>query len=100
MGKVYNGDEDEHRASFEANKAIIEEQNAKGEDLKFGYNQFTDMNQEQYRQAAGLGYIAPESYMGAHLGEHVHDGSELVASVNWVTQGAVTPVKDQGQCGS
>ena len=22
------------------------------------------------------------------------------ASVNWVTAGAVTPVKDQGQCGS
>merc|ERR1712227_87664 len=38
--------------------------------------------------------------MGAHLGEHMHDGSELAADVNRVTQGAVTPVKDQGQCGS
>lgn len=38
--------------------------------------------------------------MGAHLGEHKHNGEQLAASVNWVTAGAVTPVKDQGQCGS
>merc|ERR1719364_202594 len=35
-----------------------------------------------------------------HLGVHEHNGEELAASVNWVTAGAVTPVKDQGQCGS
>merc|ERR1719472_61815 len=58
------------------------------------------MTQDEYRVAAGLGYKAPEEMGLAHLGEHVHDGTELAASVNWVTAGAVTPVKDQGQCGS
>jgi C1A family cysteine protease len=67
-----------------------------------GENQFTDLTQEQYRVTAGLGYKAPADMMGAlpYLGEHVHDGSEVASTVNWVTDGAVNPIKDQGQCGS
>jgi len=103
FGKVYNGEEDDaKRAQFHSNLQIIEEQNAKGESLKFGINQFSDLNQEEYRAAAGLGYIAPEKHMlgTPYLGEHVHQGEALADSINWVTSGAVTPVKDQGRCGS
>merc|ERR1712000_470763 len=32
------------------------------------------------------------------MGEY--NGEELATTVNWVTKGAVTAVKDQGQCGS
>merc|ERR1712048_410540 len=102
-GKVYNGDEDSaHRAAFEANMAAIEAQNAKGEDLKYGWNQFTDLTPEQYKAAAGLGY-QPSTKKWAdmpHLGIHEYQGEELALTVDWTTKGAVTPVKDQGQCGS
>merc|ERR1712070_1545 len=77
------------------------EHNAQNLGFTLGENQFSDLTQEQYRVAAGLGYKAPETMNGLpHLGVHEHNGEELAASVNWVTAGAVTPIKDQGQCGS
>jgi len=100
-GKVYNGNEDEHKATYDANMQAVEEHNAQGLSFQLGENQFSDLSQEQYRVAAGLGYKAPESMTGLpHLGVHEYNGEELAASVDWTTKGAVTPIKDQGQCGS
>merc|ERR1712166_1192253 len=33
-------------------------------------------------------------------GAHVHSGKPAVSEIDWSTKSAVTPVKDQGQCGS
>jgi len=102
-GKTYNGqEEDARRATFETNSRHIAEHNAKGENLRLGYNQFTDLTQEEYRAAAGLGYKPSAQRMGGlpNLGLHTYNGEVLADTVDWTTQGAVTAVKDQGQCGS
>jgi cathepsin L len=97
-GKVYNGpEEEEHRQTYEANMQwAADNSNA---DVTFGENQFADLTQNQYRTAAGLGYKANKGNL-PHLGVHEYNGEELAESVDWTTKGAVTPVKDQGQCGS
>merc|ERR1711877_79896 len=35
-----------------------------------------------------------------NLGTDKYSGKALASSVDWTTQGAVTPIKNQGQCGS
>jgi len=102
-GKVYNGPdhEAEHMQVYESNMKYVAEVNAQNLPYKLGENQFSDLTQEQYRVAAGLGWRpAPEEGTMPHLSMHVHNGEALADSVDWRTQGAVTPIKDQGQCGS
>lgn len=101
-GKAYNGDEDDaRRATYELNRRVVQEQNSKDESLKFGENQFTDMTHEQFVAAAGLGYKpSKELWSSVYLGDHKDEGEVSAPWINWATAGAVTPVKDQGSCGS
>jgi len=59
-----------------------------------GLNQFSDWTDAEYKRLLG--------YKGKTVaGEaEVLDTSNLADGVNWVTKGAVTAVKNQGQCGS
>ena len=106
FGKVYNGDE---FAKCETiyNTAIseIEAHNVKfaaGEETYTqDMNQFTDSTLEEFQALPIRGFTPSSVFSGlAHLDAHVSQGEQLADTVNWVTAGAVTPVKDQGQCGS
>jgi C1A family cysteine protease len=98
-GLSFNGDEE---SSFEQtyNTNMEWARTHSTDEVQFGATQFAHLNQEQYVAAAGLGYKANRNAGLAHLGVHEYQGEELAASVDWSTKGAVTPVKDQGQCGS
>merc|ERR1712032_826689 len=64
-----------------------------------GVNQFTDLTLEEF-QALPIRGLATGKYSDLpKVGVHEIPAGEVAADV-WVTKGAVTPVKDQGQCGS
>jgi len=98
--KVYNGVDHEAtaKATYEQNMKWAAENS--NDEVQFGENQFTDLSQDEYKVTAGLGYNPSALRSLPHMGVHEYQGEELAASIDWTTQGAVTPVKDQGQCGS
>jgi len=100
--KNYNGiDEDQHRFGiFKENLDFILQTNDKNLTYKLGVNQFTDLTGDEV--AASYTGLKPKAMWGdvPHLGTMQYSGKALAGSVDWTTQGAVTPVKNQGQCGS
>jgi C1A family cysteine protease len=65
------------------------------EGYTMGINQFADWTKAEYKSL--LGY-KPERKQPNNI--TVFDTSNLAGSVDWTTQNAVTPVKNQQQCGS
>jgi C1A family cysteine protease len=101
-GKQYNGidEEGERAAIFSKNYEYIVNTNAQNLTYKVGVNQFSDLTADEV--AAQYTGLKPKNMWAdlPHLGTMTYSGKVLADSVDWSTQGAVTPVKNQGQCGS
>jgi len=101
FGMAFNGEEETTReAAFNANIALIEAENAKGNSYTLGVNQFAHLTIEEFQAAytggQGGSALGPDD---AHLGEL--EIGEIASNVDWSTdRSVVNPVKDQGQCGS
>jgi xylem cysteine proteinase len=98
--KVYASEteEAEKYKTFVSNYHQIIAFNALGNGATLGLNEFADLNGEEF--SALIQCLSPESVASLHEFPVDSDfGSDYPSSVDWRTEGAVTDVKNQGQCG-
>lgn len=100
------------RQIFFDNHAFIEaHNNLKNSTYRLGHNEFSDLTHDEFMQAMALGKYSPgimkRNGDKVTLAQQRHrrtaelqDKHPLPKSVNWIAKGAVTPVKNQGMCGS
>jgi hypothetical protein len=100
-GKEYEADQLFSRYNiFKANLDTIRKHNEGNSSWTLGMNEFGDLTWEEFR-ATYIGGVVPQRspYLRS---QNEADLSHIAApsSIDWVAKGAVTPVKNQGQCGS
>ncbi|XP_033480672.1 pro-cathepsin H-like isoform X1 [Epinephelus lanceolatus] len=97
--KVYGTEEFYHRLRiFTENKREIDHHNAGNHSFTMGLNQFSDMTFEEFRK---LFLLTEPQNCSATVGDHVSRADPYPQFVDWRLKGnVVTPVKNQGHCGS
>jgi len=101
--RVYSNDKERAMrfATFSNHFDFIAAENTKGHSYTLGITEFADQEPHEFQtQHLGLSKREGPRFPGAYFGIHEFSGAKLAAGVDWSSAGAVTPVKDQAQCGS
>ncbi|CAL5444360.1 unnamed protein product [Camellia sinensis] len=102
-GRVYkdNAEKEMRFKIFNDNVQFIESFNSAGNrPYKLSINQFADLTNEEF-QASRNGYKIPSHPRLSNTTPFRYENVTAVpTSMDWRKKGAVTPIKDQGQCGS
>lgn len=88
--------------NFIRNDYMIETHNINEDNTyELGHNQFSHMSFGEFKEYVHLGLDNPKEETNAeNMITSLQNLTVLPVSVDWTTQGAVTGVKDQGNCGS
>jgi len=88
-------------AAYVENDEIIEEHNAKGLSYTLGHNAFSDMTWDEFKSAYVSGMDSNPNFRREKNYDLELEATVVTAdALDWVTKGAVTPIKNQQQCGS
>lgn len=101
--KFKDGSEFIHRLQvFADNIDMIETHNADAtQTYKMGANKFTHLTFDEFKDAVNLGGVKrPNLRRSGQVHTAPENMMALPSEIDWTTEGAVTPVKDQGSCGS
>jgi C1A family cysteine protease len=86
--------------AFVTNEAVIRQHNARNLTYTLGHNQFSDLSWPEFK-ATYVGKLVKSSHRKNYdYSLSIKSNGTIDAPIDWVDKGAVTSVKNQGQCGS